>query len=72
VKSIDKTLESPKAVNVLCTYITREHKIVVFTIIYDSCIRERKKKKENTFNLVANKIPEDKIKHITDFSKNRI
>jgi len=42
-REIDR--QDTKAVNVLCTYITREHKIVVFTIIYDSCIREKRKKK---------------------------
>jgi hypothetical protein len=48
-------------------YITRKHEIVVFTITCDSRDR-REKKRENIFNL-ANKIPEDKIKHITKILK---
>jgi hypothetical protein len=42
----ENTRESPNAVNVLCRYITIEDKIVVFTIIYDFYIRERRRKKE--------------------------
>jgi hypothetical protein len=52
-------------------WITRKHEIVVFTITCDFIIKKRRKKEENIFNL-ANKIPEDKIKHITEFLKNRM